>query len=164
MKTLYIVRHAKSSWGFPDLKDEDRPIIDKGIHNTNKIVKELIRFDVSIDKMICSKARRTLETAKIVARGINFPIEKIESNITLYKADVDDLTEIIKEVEEDIYQLMIIGHNPTLTQFANRFLDEKMEILHTSEVVSFEFETKKWFDFEKSKCKTKFVLSPKFIV
>jgi len=164
MKTLYIVRHAKSSWGFPDLKDEDRPIIDKGIHNTNKIVKELIRFDVSIDKMICSKARRTLETAKIVARGLNYPIEKIESNPILYKSDVDDLSEIIKETEDDIYHLMIIGHNPTLTQFVNQFLVEEIEILNTSAMLAFEFETQNWFDFEKSKCKTKFILSPKFIV
>jgi len=59
MKTLYIVRHAKSSWDFPDLKDEERPIIEKGIHNTNLMVKELVRREVMVDKMICSKARRT---------------------------------------------------------------------------------------------------------
>jgi len=163
MKTLYIVRHAKSSWGFPDLKDEERPIIEKGIHNTNLMVKELVRREVMVDKMICSKARRTIETAKILARGLNYPIEKIESNKVLYTSDVDDLYEIIREIEDDIYNLMIIGHNPTLTQFVNRFLTEEIEILNTSAVLAFEFETKNWFDFEKSTCETKFMLSPKLL-
>lgn len=161
MKTLYIVRHAKSSWDFPDLPDIDRPIIEKGINNTKKIATELRNKNIFVDLMICSHAKRARETSKIIAAGINYPIEKIEISKNIYEVSDDDIFDVINEADDNKISLMIIGHNPTLTQFANRFLEEQIEILPTSGVVAISFETNSWLEISKAAHKTDFILFPK---
>jgi phosphohistidine phosphatase len=161
MKTLYIVRHAKASWEFPDLADVERPIIEKGIYNTKLIVAELSNKNISVDLMVSSHAKRAKETAKIIATGINYPVEKIEISRHIYQVDRDDIFDILFAVKDTIDTLMIIGHNPTLTQFANLFLDEKIEFLPTSGVVSVSFETGNWIGVINSPYKTNFTLFPK---
>jgi phosphohistidine phosphatase len=161
MKTLYIVRHAKSSWDFPELPDLDRPIIEKGINNTKKITNELKDKKVVVDHIICSHAKRARETAKIIATGINYPIEKIEVSKNIYEVSEEDILDVIFGVNDDTNSLMIIGHNPTFTQFANRFLDEQIELLPTSGVVSINFDTNSWLNVTKAKHKTTFILFPK---
>ena len=163
MKTLYIVRHAKASWDFPELPDVERPIIEKGINNTKKIVIELNERKVEVDLIISSHAKRALETAKIIATGIYYPIEKIEISKGIYEVDMYDILSLISEVNDDVHSLMIFGHNPAFTQLANYFLTEEIEILPTSGVVSIEFEMEKWTDIEKAKHKIKFILFPKML-
>jgi phosphohistidine phosphatase len=161
MKILYIVRHAKSSWDFPELADIDRPVIEKGINSTKKIAKELNQKNIVVDHIISSHAKRARETAKIIAAGINYPIEKIEINKHIYEHSDDDILEVISGVDNDMISLMIFGHNPTFTQLANRFLDEQIELLPTSGLVSFSFETNSWGELLKAKHKTNFMLFPK---
>jgi len=160
MKTLYIVRHAKSSWDFPELPDVDRPVIEIGIIKTKKIVSELNKRSISVDLMICSHAKRAMETSKIIATGINYPVEKIEVSKHIYQVDRDDIFNLLFSVNDNVDSLMIIGHNPTLTQFANLFLEEKMDILPTSGVVSLSFETGNWIGIIKAAHKTNFILFP----
>ncbi len=161
MKTLYIVRHAKSSWEFPELSDLERPIIEKGIYNTKRIAKELNDKRVVVDHIISSHAKRALETAKIIAAGINYPIEKIEISKKIYEHSDGDILDIISDVDNDMISLMIFGHNPTFTQLANRFLDEPIELLPTSGVISITFETNSWLEISKAEQKTNFMLFPK---
>jgi phosphohistidine phosphatase len=163
MKTLYIVRHAKSSWDFPELPDIERPIIEKGIYNTKKITKELTEKNITVDMMICSHAKRACETARLVATGLNYPVEKIEVNQHIYQVDRDEIFNIIFSQNDALESLMIVGHNPTFTQFANLFLTEKIDLLPTSGVISFQFETEKWIEVIKAKCKTNFILFPKML-
>jgi phosphohistidine phosphatase len=161
MKTLYIVRHAKSSWDFPDLPDLDRPIIEKGIYNTKKIAAELKSRKVIVDHIISSHAKRARETAKIIAAGINYPIEKIEISEHIYEHSDDDVLEVISGVDDDMISLMIFGHNPTFTQLANRFLEDQIELLPTSGVVSINFETDRWSEIPEVNHKTNFKIFPK---
>ncbi|MGD0712317.1 MAG: histidine phosphatase family protein [Bacteroidales bacterium] len=163
MKTLYIVRHAKSSWDFPDLPDIDRPVIEKGIYNTKKIAAELKSKNVVVDHIISSHAKRARETAKIIATGINFPIEKIEVSKNIYQKSDDDILDVISGADDNFISLMVIGHNPMLTQCANRFLDKQIELLPTSGVIAIDFETNSWLEISKAKHKTNFMLFPKQI-
>jgi phosphohistidine phosphatase len=161
MKTLYIVRHAKSSWDFPELPDVERPIIEKGIYKTKKIVNELNNRNIKVDLIISSHAKRALETAKIIATGIFYPVEKIEISKNIYQMDYDDIFDVIFSVSDEVHSLLIVGHNPTFSQFANYFLDEKIDLLPTSGVVSVNFETKKWTEIKKASHKINFILIPK---
>lgn len=163
MKTLYIVRHAKSTWDFPELPDIERPVIEKGIHNTNKVVAKLNEKCVKADIIVSSHAKRAFETARLIAQGINFPVEKIEVSRNIYQVNRDDIFNIIFSQNDEMNSLMIVGHNPTLTQFANLFLDEKIELLPTSGIVSIDFETTKWIEVIKAKHKTNFILFPKML-
>ena len=163
MKTLYVMRHAKASWDFPDLPDVERPIVEKGIYNTKLIVAELNNKKTTPDLIISSHAKRAIETAKIIATGINYPIEKIETNKHIYMADKDDIFNIIFGVKNSLDAIMIIGHNPTLTQFANLFLDEKINILPTSGVISICFETGDWEGIINAPNKINFTLFPRLL-
>ena len=163
MKTLYIIRHAKASWDFPELPDVERPITEEGIFKTNKIAIELNKQGVSVDLIISSHAKRAMETARIIAKGIYYPIEKIETSKGIYEVDMYDIHSLISEVNDDVHSLMIFGHNPAFTQLANYFLTEEIEILPTSGVISISIETNKWADIEKSKHKMNFILFPKML-
>lgn len=163
MKTLFIVRHAKSSWDFPELPDVERPLIEKGINNTKKIVNELNEKRVTVEMIVSSHAKRALETARLIATGICFPMEKIEVSNNIYQVDRDEIFNIIFSQKDELNSLMIVGHNPTLTQFANLFLEEKIDLLPTSGIISFSFETGKWIEVIKAKCKTNFILFPKML-
>lgn len=157
------MRHAKSSWNFPDLPDADRPIVDKGINNTKKIVIELNNRKVQVDLLISSHAKRAYETAKIIATGINYPVEKIEVNKGIYRVDRDDIFNILFALNDNIDSVMIVGHNPTLTQFTNLFLDKKIDILPTSGVISISFEINNWIGVIKAHPKTNFTLFPNLL-
>lgn len=163
MKTLYIVRHAKSSWDFPELPDVERPLIEKGIYNTKKIITELNEKDVKVDLLVSSHAKRAYETAKLIATGINFSIEKIGVSKNIYQVDRDEIFNIIFSQNDELDSLMIVGHNPSLTQFVNLFLEEKIDLLPTSGIISLGFETGKWIEVIKVKCKTNFILFPKML-
>jgi phosphohistidine phosphatase len=163
MKTLYIVRHAKASWDFPDLPDVERPLLEKGINNTKRIVRELNEKNITVDMIICSHAKRARETASLIAKGLNYPAEKIEVSPNIYQVDRDEIFNIIFSQRDELDSLMIVGHNPTLTQFANLYLDEALDFLPTSGVASISFETEKWIEVIKAKYKTNFIIYPKML-
>lgn len=161
MKTLYITRHGKSSWDFPNLPDQERPLIDRGVNKTKKVISELNKHGVSVDLIISSHAKRAHETAKLIAAGINYPIDNIHVISDIYKADSENLIEMLFTVDNNIDSVMIVGHNPTLTRLSNYFLDEKIDILPTSGTVCIAFETSNWTDIMSAPRKTGFVVFPK---
>ncbi|NTW34001.1 MAG: histidine phosphatase family protein [Bacteroidetes bacterium] len=163
MKTLYIVRHAKALIDFEGFADIDRPLVDEGINNTNKISFELKNRNVNIDLLISSHAKRAFETAKIIAGGIKYPIENIEINKNIYNSGEDEIFDIIFAVDKSIESLMIVGHNPTFTHLANLFLENKIEHLPTSCLVSVSFNTDRWDTIYKAPRTTNFILLTKML-
>jgi phosphohistidine phosphatase len=163
MKTLYLVRHAKSSWDHPGLSDFERPLMATGIKKTKQITKYLIEKDVSVDLIISSPAVRALETAKLIAAGLDYPIENIKQEPALYEARFDEYLNLIHGIPDEINSLMLFGHNPTITSFANIFLDQGIDILPTSGVVAISFETEHWIKISKIQPEQKFVVFPKML-
>ena len=161
MKTLYIVRHAKSSWNFPELSDEERPLLEKGKKRTRKIINFLQEKDVSVDLIISSHATRALETARIIAHGIGYTVDNIRISQQVYYASADQLYDQFFDLSDDIQSLMIVGHNPAFTNFANHFLDKKIDWLPTSGVVSVTFDTNIWVNLPLAKRKMNFIIYPK---
>jgi len=161
MKTLYIVRHAKSSWEHPGLADDERPLLQKGIKRTLKIARYLQEQDIRVDQLISSHAVRALDTARIIAEGIGYPEEKIIVSQKIYHGNSDYLYDELFNLPDDIDSVMLFGHNPTFTSFANHFLDKKIDWLPTSAVVSINFDTDSWVKLPLSDCVTNFVLIPK---
>jgi len=164
MKTLYIVRHAKSSWKHPELGDDERPLLEKGKKRTRKIINYLLEKDTSVDLIISSYAVRALETARIIAHAIGYPEDEIRISQQLYHASSERIYDQFFDLSDEISSLMIVGHNPTFTNFANQFLDDKIDWLPTSGVVSITFDTNTWTDVPLAKYKTNFVIYPKAIV
>jgi len=163
MKTLFIVRHGKSSWDYPELSDKKRPLLKKGVNRTEKIGKYLSDNNIKVDLIISSPAVRAFETARIIAQAINYPKEQIEINNSIYESDEDNIFEIIENLTNEVNSVMIFGHNPTFTYFANYFLEDKLDWLPTSGTVSISFQTDDWRKIETAKRKINFVLTQKSI-
>ena len=163
MKTLYLIRHAKSSWDHPELKDLERPLIDSGIQKTGKIIQYLNKKDVAADLIISSPAVRALETARLIAQGIEYPPENIQIETAIYEAGVDDYFEVISHLSDEINTVMIFGHNPTISYVANFFLRKKIEFLPTTGVVSISFDTKQWSGVTEVKPAKESVVFPKML-
>lgn len=163
MKTLYIVRHAKSSWDYPDLSDQERPLIEKGIKRTKLVIDFLNSNNVCIDLIISSHAVRAYETAKLIAFGLHYPENEIQKSTGVYQSNVDSLINHLFGLSNKVKSLMMVGHNPTFTSFANYFMDKKIDWLATSGIVCIEFNTEKWEDIMLVKKNTKFVITPKLV-
>jgi phosphohistidine phosphatase len=163
MKTLYLVRHAKSSWSHPGLSDFKRPLIDTGIRRNRKIIRYLNEKGISVDMIKSSPAVRTLETAKLIAAGIDYPVENISREPVLYEASLNDFLDVIYDTADEIRSLMVVGHNLTITHVVNFFLGPEIEILPTSGLVAISFDTEHWKGITSARPEQLFVVFPKML-
>lgn len=163
MKTLFLFRHAKSSWEEPGIGDYDRPLLETGIRKTKKVIDYFNKNDITVDLIISSPAVRALETAKMVANGIGYPMEKIRQEKTIYEGHYAKILEIIYGTPNEIRSLMLFGHNPTITLLANQFLRPEIEMLPTSGVACISFKTDKWEEIAGIHPEKEFVIAPKFL-
>jgi phosphohistidine phosphatase len=117
MRTLYLLRHAKSSWAEPALTDRNRPLAPRGRRDAKRIAKHLVRLEIRPELVLCSSAVRTRETLERlrVAPGGGSTV-RLEDE--LYGASAEQLLERIRLVPEAIASVMLIGHNPGLQDLA----------------------------------------------
>jgi phosphohistidine phosphatase len=163
MKTLYLMRHAKASWEEPGVSDTDRPLIPKGVKKTKQIVEFLLKRETAVDMIISSPAVRAYETAKIVAAGLNYPLNKIKIDRKIYDGYYDRILDIIYGTPNEIDSVMIFGHNPTITNLANLFLHPGIESMPTSCIVCLSFNTDKWEEIPAQEAIREFVVFPKML-
>ncbi len=117
MKTLFLLRHAKSSWDDPGLADHDRPLAPRGRRAAKKLGEHIRREGLAPQLVLCSSARRARETLDGIAPALgDEPEVRIEP--ALYGATPGDLIDRIHEVPEDFESTMLIGHNPAIQELA----------------------------------------------
>ncbi len=148
MKNLVLIRHAKSSWEMP-LKDIDRPLSSRGIHDAHLISSQIEDYLPKTYIVWCSAARRTKETAIIFSENLMIPFENVIVKEDLYTFDDKKLTEIIKKCENRYDNLILFGHNEAITNFVNKFGNLFIENVPTSGVVSLQFDIENWNDLKK---------------
>lgn len=146
MKTLYIVRHAKSSWDEPDKADFDRKLNDRGKRDAPRMAKRIKERGIHPDLMISSPARRALSTCKRMAKVLEYSKEKIKTDQKLYHADDEDILQVIQQLNNKLGHVMTFGHNPGLTDFVNSLMNEERDIdnVPTCGVVAFQFDIDSW--------------------
>lgn len=163
MKTLYIVRHAKSSWDFPGLADHERPLMEKGKKRTRKIIEYLRQKEVRPDLIISSSALRARETAQYIASGLGIEKDEIKIESGLYHTDADSIFNQFEDLSESYQSVMLVGHNPALTNFVNIFLSPPIDWLPTSAVVAIDFQTSDWEDLKSATYSIRMVVFPKLL-
>ena len=107
MKTIYFIRHAKSSWDDPALSDFDRPLNDKGLADAPKMGKKLQELGINPNVIIASPAVRAYETAEIVKKEIGF-FGEIITNRKLYNATAEQITEVIAGLSHDLDRKSVV--------------------------------------------------------
>ncbi|MFO8054226.1 MAG: histidine phosphatase family protein [Bacteroidales bacterium] len=160
MRTLYLVRHAKSSWENPEIPDFQRPLLEKGKKRTKQMIDYLESRDVKIDLMISSHAKRARETAEILAHAFQYPADQIKIDHLIYEGDEQQIANSFFDLPSWVHHLWIIGHNPSITNFANLFLEKRIEYLPTSGIISINFETDSWEKLQAVPCSINFVMYP----
>ena len=163
MKTLIIVRHGKSDWSYEELADIDRPLKPRGVNDAYNMAGRLKSKNIIPDLIITSPANRALYTSIIFAREIGVSLNQIEINESLYFSYESDILQIIKNVNDTISTLMIFGHNPTFTNFANEFVKNQIDNIPTSGIVLLKFNIENWKQIAKDKLEEEFLDYPKNI-
>jgi len=163
MKTLYIIRHGKSAWDNPSNRDHDRTLLPEGIERTKKIAKFLADKNIKPDLIVSSSATRAFETARILAHKLHYSEDDIRVETDIYDQGTAYLMELIYGLPNEVSSVMLIGHNPTFTHFANKFMDKSIDALATTGTVSISFETDKWEDIHLATKITNFVVVPKIL-
>ncbi len=165
MRTLYIVRHAKSSWDDFRVDDHDRDLLPVGRERTKKIARWLKKKKQIPELIICSSAVRAKKTAKIIAKGLSFPLDKMSIDPDFYHGGPDEILEKLYTLPNELNKVMIVGHNMTFNDLANSFLDweHQIENLPTSGVVCVKINTGKWEEIASAKSELDFMIFPKML-
>jgi phosphohistidine phosphatase len=150
MKTLFLIRHAKSSWGAPALTDIDRPLNHRGKRDAPKVGERLARRPVKPDLILSSPATRALTTAQIIAKKLDYKRKNIVVDDRLYAVEADELLGVIRRLDDRVDSVMLTGHNPELTGLAHR-LSSEITHLPTCAVAEFTFDAKSWSRIGKDK-------------
>jgi len=160
MKTLYLIRHAKSYWGNHSLSDFDRPLNKRGKRDAPFMGKILFDKKVNPDLIISSPARRAQNTATEIADKIGYSQKKILFDENLYEASSNDIFNVIRNIDKKYSSLMIFGHNPGLTMFNNSVSEVYIDNIPTCGVVALQFEHN-WSEINSVRCTQLFFDYPK---
>ena len=142
MKTLLLMRHAKSSWGNSALSDHDRPLNKRGEMACRMMGTFLARQNLVPDKIICSTAVRARETVEGLLETLSFGDEVLYTR-ALYHADVDTLLEQLYPLSDEVEVVMLVGHNPGMDDFLGVICNE-MDHMPTAAIAKIEFDLANW--------------------
>jgi phosphohistidine phosphatase len=163
MKTLYLVRHAKSSWEESGLSDIDRPPTEQGIERTERVIRFLQKKEITADRILSSPAIRAYNTAVLVAKGIRYPKDKIIIDRKIYDGGYDKILDLICSTPDEINSLMIFGHNPAISLLADRFVHPGVDFLPTTGTVCIHFKTDQWKLIRSVEPVMDFIIFPKML-
>jgi phosphohistidine phosphatase len=168
MHTLILLRHAKSSWHDPALPDQDRPLNSRGVAAAPLIGRAMAQHGLDPDLVLCSPARRTRDTLALV-----LPELKTEPQIVyedaLYHGTSAEMLAVLQKVASAASQVLIVGHNPELQQFAldligsgPKHLRDRLEAkLPTSGLVVIRFSAGTWSNIVINSGKLELFLTPR---
>jgi phosphohistidine phosphatase len=163
MKTVCLVRHAKSSKDIPNIRDIDRPLNDRGKKDARLIGEMLAEKSFKADILISSPATRALDTAKIIAKSLSNPENKILKKISLYETSLEDYLETIAETENPVHSIALFGHNPLISMALAKLTKKNYQEMKTCAAACIEFRIKAWNEIRDAKGELLFYLSPKDI-
>ena len=151
MKTILLIRHAKSSWTDASLNDFDRPLNDRGKRDAPEMAKRLSDKKIKIDAFISSPAKRAKKTAIFFAKEFGIDEEKVIYKTELYGAPTEVFYEVIEKLDNEAENVAIFSHNPGITEFANSLTDVRADDMPTCSIFAIKSEAKKWNEFAASK-------------
>jgi phosphohistidine phosphatase len=144
MKTLTLLRHAKSSWTRPRLADHERPLNGRGKRDAPLMAKRFHEAGIRPSLILSSAAVRAWSTARIFAREISYPNEFLQRDIKLYLASPDTLIDIIASQDSGFNSIVLVGHNPGLTELAQFLVPGVTDNIPTCGLVSVSIDADDW--------------------
>jgi len=142
MKTLILMRHAKSSWKHPELPDHDRPLNKKGEKDAPRMGKQLHEKDIIPQAIFSSSAERCAKTAELVAEKLGYKGE-VQYLDSLYLAEPNTYLELLRGLSDDIDSVLLVGHNPGLEGML-QILTQRVEPLPAGAMAVLEVPVRAW--------------------
>ena len=162
MKELIILRHAKSDWGNEGLKDIDRHLNERGYEDAYIQSNWMVKEKTLPDAIVSSMAIRALSTALLFHRAFGFGKEKLRLEERIYEGTVKTLLQVIETLDDTLNTVMLVGHNPGLTDLANHYAGEMyFENIPTCGIVSLKIESESWKNISKKKSTLHYYQFPK---
>lgn len=161
MKTIYVVRHAKSSWGDLTLPDFDRPLNERGQKNAPEMARRLLDKQIKLDAFVTSTAKRALQTASHFIKIYERPLEELQLRDELYHAPASVYRDVLSALPDTVQSVAIFGHNPGITEFVNSLTSTRIDDMPTCGIFAFTADTERWSGFALSRKSFLFFDAPK---
>jgi phosphohistidine phosphatase len=158
MKTLFILRHAKSSWGNPELSDFDRQLNAQGLKTVPRMGETIFDNEFQPTLVLSSPAKRAKQTAVLIKETAQIK-GKIEYDERIYEASPHRLLQIIAETDEKIESLMLVGHNPGLEGLI-KILTGEVQAMPTAALAVIDLETENWREIAAESGKLRIIIRP----
>jgi phosphohistidine phosphatase len=161
MKTLVLIRHAKSDWGFDGLEDIDRPLNERGYRDAEAMRQFLVKKIPNIDRIVSSPSVRTYTTAAMFARKYNYDTKQIDLQQGIYHSPMQNYLEAIHQLDNVHQVVLLFGHNPGITDLCGHISDHEFENVATCGIVALQFDIDKWSVVKEQSGKLLFYEFPK---
>lgn len=146
MKSILLVRHAKSSWNF-DVDDFDRPLNDRGNRDAPAMAERLMQNSIVIDAIVTSPAKRALTTARYFADSYKMPKTSINVVDALYEPELQKFFATIETLDNKYNTVALFSHNPGITEFANSLTTSRIDDMPTCGILALRINTENWQQF-----------------
>ena len=161
MKTLILIRHAKSSWDQPGISDFDRQLNERGKKDAPEMAKRLKAKSIELDGIVSSPAKRAKKTANYFAEEFGFKKENIKLADELYDATQPHFVKAVSEIDDEYKTVAVFSHNPGITEFASSLTNVRIDDMPTCAIFALQIDTDEWKNFLKAEKKFLFFDYPK---
>jgi phosphohistidine phosphatase len=161
MKTLIVVRHAKSSWDDFSIEDKDRPLNERGKKDAPVMAERLREKIKKIDSFISSPAKRARKTAGFFIKEYDGAADDIVIEQQLYPGGTSALYNTVSGINDKHDVVALFSHNPGVTDFVNTLTDHRIDNMPTCSVFAVRSDIKHWKDFKDAKHQLLLVDYPK---
>lgn len=144
MRTLYLCRHAKSSWADPGQDDYDRPLNERGLHDAPMMARLFKERNEPVDRIVSSTALRALTTARSFARTLQLDAARFALEPRLYHASTATINHVVNALPVDARRAMLFGHNPGFTEVLEHFTGEGLLNMPTCGLARIDFLVDDW--------------------
>ena len=170
MKSVLLLRHAKSSWDHPGLADYDRPLAKRGLKDAPRMGQVLAQFDQVPDQIIASPAKRAEQTAKLVAKACGY-YGSIRWAENFYGGDSEDLIAALQSLPFTVERAMLVGHNPTMEETVSDLLAGPGDgwgsgiavQMPTAALVCLDLDIDDWSELEPGQATLRWYLIPRLV-
>lgn len=161
MKTLILVRHAKSDWSSEGLSDFDRPLNERGKRDAPVMAKRLLEKNIPVDLFVASPAKRAAKTARYFAEAYGVAKKDILFKDELYLPPAAVFYQVIEHLSDQHTHVAVFSHNNGITDFANELTNARIDDIPTCGIFAINIHCDHWKDFREAKKEFWFFDSPK---
>jgi phosphohistidine phosphatase len=159
-KTLFVVRHGKARQPEAGEKDQDRPLEAEGLRQSSRLGSYLYSKNADISAIICSSAKRAVQTAEQIADQINYDFSKIIIDEELYEASVRIMLGKVNELSKDWDEVILVGHNPVVSYFVEFITGYHFDGMESGSVVKISCNTDNWMTVSKETASFEYYTTP----